>query len=110
MVNYFLYCPPTHPLLLPLMHVTKTKKLVISIWHLAILIRFHCPMVLSFSPLGSRLSCACSLLFFPLFTSPLLPSSLPSSLLWFPSGWGPQTTADTVGIAVSSHLSATLVT
>lgn len=108
MPNYFLYYPsPTHRLLLPHMHVTKTKKLVISIWHLTILIRFQRPMVLSSFPLCSRLL---SSLFSPPFTSPLLPSSLPSSLLWFPSGWGPQTTADTVGIAVSSHLSATLVT
>lgn len=72
MVNYFLYCPPTHPLLLPHMHVTKTKKLVISIWHLAILIRFHCPMVLSFSPLGSRVLA----LFSSSLSSPPL-SSLP---------------------------------
>lgn len=108
MLNYFPLPPPppTHRLLLPHMHVTKTKKLVISIWHLTILIRFQRPMVLSSSLCSRRLSS----LFFPPFTSPLLPSSLPSSLLWFPSGWGPQTTADTVGTAVSSHLSATLVT
>lgn len=106
MVNCLLYCPPTRLLRLPHMHVTKTKKLVISIWHLAILIRVQCPMVLSSSPLCFSLFPSLP----PPFTSPLLPSSLPSSLLWFPSGWGPQTTADTVGIAVSSHLATTLVT
>lgn len=93
---------PTHPLLCPtyVPHVTKTKKLVISIWHLAILIRFQCPMVL-------RSSALCSL-FSPPFTSPLLPSSLPSSLLWFPGGWGPQTTADTVLLLCSPICQQTL--
>lgn len=79
MVNYFLSCLPTHPLL-PHMHVTKTRKLVISIWHLAILTRFQCPMVLISSPLCSRrLSSLLPSLHLPsppfLFT--LLPSVVP---------------------------------
>lgn len=102
MVNYFLYSPrlPIHSSV-PHMHVTKTKKLVISIWHLAILIRFQCPMVLSSSALCSPLPS------FHLPSPPFLFTLLPSVV---PQWVGTSDHSGHSAIAVFSYLSANLVT